>query len=180
MKNYIYLALLLAASLTAQSFRGSVKGTVEDPSGAALTGAKVTATNTDTGVTRSTLAGPAGDYSVPDLPPGKYAVLALKEGFSEQKSEVEIEVSRTATVNFRLPLASQTSSVAVSAAVGIGRNLLHHPHRRRRHQDRGRPPHEWPRLPPDDQTRPRRLRRHHLHQRQPHPRQQLHDRRRRQ
>src|SRR4051812_41910032 len=119
MKRYslCILALVLAGSLAAQTFRGSVKGTVEDPSGAALAGAKVTATNSGTGVSRATLSGAAGDFSVPDLPPGKYTVSALKEGFTEQKSEAEIEVSRVASINFRLPLASQASSVAVSAAV---------------------------------------------------------------
>ena len=119
MRLFSLLALIgtAAAALTAQTFRGEIKGSVEDPSGAVLSDTKVTAVNVATGFSRATLTGSAGEFSIPDLPPGNYSVSALKPGFQEQKSQAEVAVSRVSTLNFRLPLASQASSVAVTAAV---------------------------------------------------------------
>ncbi len=119
MRLYLLLALITisAAPLSAQTFRGEIKGTVEDPSGAILGDAKVTAANVATGFSRTTLTGSSGEFSIPDLPPGSYSVSAVKPGFQEQKSQTEVAVSRVATLIFRLPLASQAASVAVSAAV---------------------------------------------------------------
>ena len=79
-------ALLLAVcafSLTAsaQSFRGSIIGTVNDPSGAAIAQATVTAKNTATGLTRTTQTSSDGTYSLPELAIGSYEVSATKSGF---------------------------------------------------------------------------------------------------
>ncbi len=119
MKFYSLLALIGIATLplAAQTFRGEIKGTVEDPSGAILADAKVTAINVATGFSRATLTGSSGEFSIPDLPPGAYTVTADKPGFQVEKSQAEVAVSRVANVIFKLPLASQAASVAVSAAV---------------------------------------------------------------
>ena len=103
--------------MAAQTFRGEIKGSVVDPSGATLGEAIVKAANTATGFARSVATGSAGEFSLPDLPPGIYSVTAEKPGFQEQKSEVEVVVSRVATVDFHLTLASQASTVNVEAAV---------------------------------------------------------------
>ena len=102
--------------MAAQTFRGEIKGSVVDPSGATLGDAIVKAANTATGFSRSVATGSAGEFSLPDLPPGIYSVTAEKPGFQEQKSEVEVVVSRVATVDFHLTLASQASTVNVEAA----------------------------------------------------------------
>src|SRR6476659_8826760 len=119
MRLYSLLAVICitATSLTAQTFRGEIKGSVEDPSGAVLSDTKVTAVNNASGFSRATLTGPSGEFSIPDLPPGNYTLSAAKPGFQEQKRQAEVAVSRVSTVILRLPLASQTSSVAVTAAV---------------------------------------------------------------
>src|SRR4051794_6864047 len=92
---YLLLALLAAAlSLPGQTFRGEIKGTVEDSSGAVLPGTSVTAVNRATGVGRATVSGSNGDFSFPDIPPGMYTVTVTKAGFQEQKSELEVVVSR--------------------------------------------------------------------------------------
>jgi Carboxypeptidase regulatory-like domain/TonB dependent receptor len=118
MKSYSLLLLIaLASSLSAQTFRGAIAGSVEDPSGAVLADAKVTATNTATGAQRTSLTGSSGEFSFPDLAPGPYSVTALKPGFAEQKSETEVSVSRVSNLTFRLSISSQATAVSVDAAV---------------------------------------------------------------
>src|SRR5690242_462028 len=58
---------LLAAPVLAQSDRGSVTGSVTDPSGAVIPNAKVTATNLDTGEVRETTTSGEGSYTLPEL-----------------------------------------------------------------------------------------------------------------
>ena len=112
------LALAAAGPICGQTFRGAISGQVEDPSGAVLAETKIVATNAGTGFSRATLTGTSGEFSLPDLPPGSYAVTASKVGFSEQKSQVEVAVSRVSAITFKLGLASQASTVSVEASVG--------------------------------------------------------------
>ena len=67
-------AILLAccAMVLAQSERGAIRGTVEDPSGAVVSGATVTATNVGTSIPSSTTTSSAGNYNIPQLTPGAY------------------------------------------------------------------------------------------------------------
>jgi hypothetical protein len=73
--------LLSAAALPAQTFRGTILGTVTDPSGAVIAGAKVTAKNAGTGLERSTETSADGSYSIPELPIGTYSVTVTQAGF---------------------------------------------------------------------------------------------------
>jgi hypothetical protein len=113
------LALLSAAalSLCAQSFRGEIKGTVEDASGAVISEAVVQAVNKGTGLKRSAVTTAAGEFSMPDMPLGMYTVTVNKAGFQVQQSDVEVVVSRTSGVSFRLAVASQAATVEVQALV---------------------------------------------------------------
>ncbi|HYX68743.1 MAG TPA: carboxypeptidase-like regulatory domain-containing protein, partial [Terriglobales bacterium] len=73
--------LLLTAALGwAQTFRGAIQGSITDSQGAALTGAKVTVTNTGTGLTREAVTDSAGNYLISELPTGEYTVAATKDG----------------------------------------------------------------------------------------------------
>src|SRR4029077_19640452 len=74
------LLLLCGSVTTAQTFRGTILGTVTDSSGAAVSGAKVTVKNIDTGLTREVTTGDDGSYSVPELPIGNYSVTVEKNG----------------------------------------------------------------------------------------------------
>src|SRR5438045_8597617 len=73
--------VLAAVSLMAQTFRGTILGPVTDPSGAAVTGAKVTAKNVNTGLERTTQTSADGSYSIPELPIGTYTVTVSQRGF---------------------------------------------------------------------------------------------------
>jgi len=76
MKLRLILAfvVLTAATLVAQTFRGTILGTVTDPSGAVVSGAAVKVKNVNTGLERTTQTTASGDYVVTELPLGTYAV----------------------------------------------------------------------------------------------------------
>jgi len=73
--------LLATVSLMAQTFRGTILGTVTDPTGAVVAGAKVTVKNTGTGLERSTETSADGSYSLPELPIGTYTITVTQTGF---------------------------------------------------------------------------------------------------
>src|SRR5258708_28309817 len=72
---------LLTAAVSAQTFRGTILGTVTDASGAVVSGAQVTVRNANTGLERVTLTSADGSYSVPELPIGSYDVTIKQTGF---------------------------------------------------------------------------------------------------
>src|SRR6201981_2940501 len=80
------LTAVAATPASAQTFRGTILGTVTDTSGAAVLNAKVTAHNVDTGVDRSTDTSSDGSYLIPELPIGTYTVTVELSGF--QKSVI--------------------------------------------------------------------------------------------
>ena len=80
------LVCLIGAPLSSfcqtQLGAGSIRGTVQDPTGAVIVGATVTVTNTGTGLVRTINTGDAGQFNVPVLPPGDYIVRVEQAGFS--------------------------------------------------------------------------------------------------
>ena len=75
------LLLSAATSVWAQTFRGTVLGTVTDTSGAVIAGATVKIHNVDTGLERATQTSADGSYNVPELPIGTYTVSCSQSGF---------------------------------------------------------------------------------------------------
>ncbi|MFY9562118.1 MAG: carboxypeptidase regulatory-like domain-containing protein [Terriglobales bacterium] len=109
------LGLLLAAStwLGAQTVTSSVQGRVYDSTGAAISGASVTAVNTDTGVSRTTTASGTGDYQITLLPPGDYTVTAEKSGFQKSAKKVHLALGAVGTVDFSLAVGQLKEVVTV-------------------------------------------------------------------
>ena len=66
----LLIALAGTSLLLGQVSTGTILGTVQDQSDAVLPGVEVTATNTETGITRRTVSGSRGEYRIPALPPG--------------------------------------------------------------------------------------------------------------
>lgn len=113
----LVLVLLLGACAFAQT-TASIKGTVTDPSGAAVVGAKVAVTGT--GIDRSTQTGAGGDYEVPALPPGTYTVEVQMSGFQAQQAKgVVLEVSQNTVQNFLLKVATTSETVTVEASAPV-------------------------------------------------------------
>jgi hypothetical protein len=73
--------LLAAVSLSAQTFRGTILGTVTDAQGAVVAGAKVAVKNAGTGLERTTETSADGSYALPELPIGTYTVTVTLTGF---------------------------------------------------------------------------------------------------
>ncbi len=115
----IFAALLCATAFSAfgQSISGNLTGTVYDPSGATISGAKITARNDATGVENSTVTTSAGEYSVPNLPAGTYTLTASAAGFTpSQLKGVAVVLNQTVTSNFTLSVGQATQTVEVTAA----------------------------------------------------------------
>ena len=99
--------LLIAASAWAQSFRGSIRGTVTDPSGSVIAGAKVSARNINTGLQREAATGQDGAYVLAELPAGEYTVSAESAGLSPTAQNVQVNVGVDTAANFDLTKVQQ-------------------------------------------------------------------------
>ncbi len=115
--NLIFIVLCCAGALCfAQSDRGSVSGTVTDPSGAGITGAKVTITNAAMGTQSSTVTTGAGDYSIPQVSAGVYSVTVVSPGFSTLvRNGVTVSVGETAHVDLALAVGQGAATITVTA-----------------------------------------------------------------
>ena len=96
------LLLLLPGSVLAQSYRGSIRGHVVDPSGRVMAGAKVTAKNGATGLTRETVTGGDGAYVLAELAAGKYVVMAQAPNLNPVAQNVTVNVGLDTTADFDL------------------------------------------------------------------------------
>jgi Carboxypeptidase regulatory-like domain len=115
---------LLCYDLQAQTGTAAVVGTVTDTSGAALTGAKVTATNLDTGLSVSVITSDSGDYRIPGLIPGRYEVRAEKENFSiEIRRNINLSVAQQLEVNLSMKVGSVQQEVVVNDVPPLVENI---------------------------------------------------------
>lgn len=109
--------LLTGFIVFAQTDNGSIRGTVQDSSGAAVTGAKVVAVNIATGVQSATVSGDAGNYSIPQLRAGMYRVEAEQTGFKRLiRENVRVEVAGVAALDLTLEVGGVSESITVSEA----------------------------------------------------------------
>ena len=114
----LLLVLACAATVRAQFQTATILGTATDTSGAALVGAKVTATNTGTNISQSTVADAAGRYRIPDLPVGNYNVQASQSGFQTVvHSDITLTVGANLVIDFSLPIGQVTQTVNVEGEV---------------------------------------------------------------
>ncbi len=108
---FFYLAL------SAQSVRGSLAGNVVDPTGAVVSGAKITVLNKASGASLDTTSTSAGTYRFPELPLGSYDVTASASGFGTQVQHgVEVTVGTTSALNLTLTPGGASTTVNVDAS----------------------------------------------------------------
>ena len=110
------LALACAVEIRAQDISASIHGTVTDESGGMVSGAKVTAINTDTGFQRGAVSNSQGTYVLVELPVGRYRVEAEAQGFKKYVQEgISLDVNQQATVAVRLTVGTATQEIQVTS-----------------------------------------------------------------
>jgi len=121
-KRFVVFALALVAVLltagwaAAQLPTGTISGVVKDASGAVMPGASVTVANTETGLTRTGVAGADGTYKFPALPVGTYEIRVEHPGFQRAiQSGLKLNVGQEAVMNFSLQVGAVEQTVAVTA-----------------------------------------------------------------
>src|SRR5579864_744608 len=112
------ITLLAISPLLAQTTisTGSIVGTVTDPSGAVVSGAKVTMTNKGTGQVVTTTTTSTGNYASGALIPGDYTIRVEGAGFKTTEMLVVVQVNTTASGNIKLTLGESAQVVEVQAS----------------------------------------------------------------
>ncbi|MBV8809970.1 MAG: TonB-dependent receptor [Acidobacteriaceae bacterium] len=107
---------LVPAALWAADPTGTIAGTVSDPSGAAIVGARVVATNVNTALTRETTTAADGGYVFPLLPVGFYTVQAEAPGFQRYEQRgIEVRTDQSVSVPIGLKIGSSSQTVTVQS-----------------------------------------------------------------
>ena len=110
------IGAFIAAPAAAQSITGTILGNVTDADGLALPGATVTATNTETGATRTVVTDSEGAYLISALQIGLYRVDVTMSGFrSFQQEQFSLSSAQNARVDARLAVGGVTEQVDVVA-----------------------------------------------------------------
>jgi hypothetical protein len=106
-------AVLLTANLYAQNSRGSLRGTVQDATGARIAAAKIVAQLSGSSLQRGTASEDRGEFRLDDLLPGNYRITVTAAGFAPAQADVSIAVAtvREVTVTMKPASASQTVNV---------------------------------------------------------------------
>jgi Carboxypeptidase regulatory-like domain len=123
MRVFVAVSLLSLMALTGYSqvtTTARLSGTVTDPQGAAVPGAKVDVTQTATGQILHATADDKGEWALPSLPTGVYKVTVTQPGFkSITNDNVTLDAGVPATVNVKLEVGAATESVEVTAGAEI-------------------------------------------------------------
>jgi hypothetical protein len=118
LQQFLTIAFLCCLPLMANAQSASsaqISGTVVDPQGAVVPGAKVTATNVATGTGRSGTATSTGNYVIPNLQPGTYDVAVEAKGFAPGSTKnIVLNLGDQRDLGFKLVVAGSTESVEVT------------------------------------------------------------------
>ncbi len=120
MRSFLSLAILFLMGTCSIIAWGqattSLRGTVTDPSGSAIHGARLTIVNPGTGSTRSVTSGADGTYVFPEVLPGTYTLTVEAAGFKKyQDVGVTLLVELPATVNVQMQVGTVSETVSITA-----------------------------------------------------------------
>ena len=114
------LVLTVSIPLFAQTTTGRILGTVSDPSGAAVAGAKVVITDVQRGAERTVTTDASGEYAAPELQPGVYKVRAEAKGFkSVERPNIVLEVAQDVRVDVSLPTGDVSETIVITDEVPL-------------------------------------------------------------
>ncbi|HVO60023.1 MAG TPA: carboxypeptidase-like regulatory domain-containing protein, partial [Terriglobales bacterium] len=113
-----FLTAISGRPAYAQQATASVNGTVSDPSGALVTGAKVTLKNLGTNVARTVTTNKDGEYLFPSMPIGTYELSVEQAGFSKYvQTGITLQINENARQNVSLRVGSAAETVEVQGNV---------------------------------------------------------------
>ena len=108
----ILFVLIIGVPAFAQTFRGTVSGTVVDAQNAVIANADIQLTNPATGSTLRAKSNTSGDFNFPELPVGTYELTVGASGFQTRKI-AGVDVAVTKTVNFPVVLSVGAESAVI-------------------------------------------------------------------
>src|SRR5437667_12213570 len=115
----LWVSVMTCGSVWAQA-TAQISGAVQDQSGAVLPGSEITATQTDTGVSRTTITNETGYYVLPNLPLGPYRLEAGLPGFRTfVQTGIVLQVGSNPTINVSLQVGQISEQVEVQANAGL-------------------------------------------------------------
>lgn len=110
----LFATIVLLTAISLAQSTSQLNGSVTDPSGATVPGAKIVLTDTATGLQRTTTSNSAGLYQFLDVPPGNYKLEAQASGFTSYlAAKVTLVVSTPSTLNIKFRVAGVEESVTV-------------------------------------------------------------------
>jgi Carboxypeptidase regulatory-like domain len=116
----LLLALVASSIAFSQAVNSTLLGTVTDSSGGAVANAQVTIKEANTGISRTTKTGDAGNYVFSDVPPGSYSVNVELAGFKKEvRSGVNLQVNETARIDLTLQLGNVTETVTITGEAAL-------------------------------------------------------------
>ena len=121
-RHAVMLAILLCitfccvAKVKAQATSGTILGRVTDPQEGAVVGATVTAKNEETGLSRDTRSNGEGEYTLSNLPPGRYTVTVVQQGFTTATSnDNKLEIDQKLRLDVALTVGNVSETVSVTS-----------------------------------------------------------------
>jgi hypothetical protein len=117
---FVFFSIIFACTSSAQSFRGSIQGTITDSTGAAISGTQVKVFSPGTGLTRTVLTNDLGRYVASELPLGTYSITIEKSGFSSMTlTNIPVSVGSATRADAKLDTGMVHEVVEVTANVPL-------------------------------------------------------------
>ncbi|HTC90384.1 MAG TPA: carboxypeptidase-like regulatory domain-containing protein, partial [Bryobacteraceae bacterium] len=109
------LILICTLAAFAQGDRGTITGTVSDPTGAIVPGANIQVTNSDTASVYKIGTSATGNYTLANLPVGTYVLTVEAPGFKKfERPNLVVQVAETIRVDATLEVGASTDTITVS------------------------------------------------------------------
>src|SRR6185436_20640866 len=122
MRSFLLSAglFLLALTIFGQTDRGTITGTVVDPTGAVVANAKIEAKNIETGTVSEAVSTTTGNFTIPQLPAAAYELSVAVPGFKKYiRQGITVGVASTIRVDVLMEVGAVTESVTVSEATPL-------------------------------------------------------------
>src|SRR5215470_13107520 len=116
----VVVVLFILACAFAQNPTATIVGTIRDATGGFVAGAEVRVRNVETNDAHVVRSTPEGEFTIPNLPAGKYEAMVQHPGFhTVRQTGIELQIEQTARLEFKLEVGSISESVEVTASAPL-------------------------------------------------------------